>query len=76
MAGDGTTPATVLARAIYENGQKLVVAGHNSTWIKRGIDKAVARVVDTLETMVIPTQNQKDIAQVGTISPSNDEAIG
>jgi chaperonin GroEL len=76
MAGDGTTTATVLARAIYEKGQKLVVAGHNPTWIKRGIDKAVARVVDTLETMAIPTQNQKDIAQVGTISANNDEAIG
>lgn len=76
MAGDGTTTATVLARAIYENGQKLVVAGHNPLWIKRGIDKAVARVVETLETMATPTRNQNDIAQVGTISANNDEAIG
>ncbi len=76
MAGDGTTTATVLARAIYENGQKLVVAGHNPMWIKRGIDKAVARVVETLETMATPTRNHNDIAQVGTISANNDEAIG
>lgn len=76
MAGDGTTTATVLARAIYENGQKLVVAGHNPMWIKRGIDKAVARVVEALEAMATPTKNQHDIAQVGTISANNDEAIG
>ena len=76
MAGDGTTTATVLARAIYENGQKLVVAGHNPMWIKRGIDKAVAKVIETLETMATPTKNQNDIAQVGTISANNDEAIG
>jgi chaperonin GroEL len=76
MAGDGTTTATVLARAIYENGQKLVVAGHNPMWIKRGIDKAVAKVVETLEAMATPTKNQNDIAQVGTISANNDETIG
>ena len=76
MAGDGTTTATVLARAIYENGQKLVVAGHNPMWIKRGIDKAVAKVVETLEAMARPTKNQNDIAQVGTISANNDETIG
>ncbi len=76
MAGDGTTTATVLARAIYENGQKLVVAGHTPLWIKRGIDKAVARVVETLETMATPTRSQNDIAQVGTISANNDETIG
>ncbi|WP_321494835.1 chaperonin GroEL [uncultured Desulfobacter sp.] len=76
MAGDGTTTATVLARAIYENGQKLVVAGHNPMWIKRGIDKAVAKVVEALEAMARPTKNQNDIAQVGTISANNDETIG
>ena len=76
MAGDGTTTATVLARAIYENGQKLVVAGHNPMWIKRGIDKAVAKVVEALEVMARPTKNQNDIAQVGTISANNDETIG
>ena len=76
LAGDGTTTATVLARAIYENGQKLVVAGHNPMWIKRGIDKAVVRVAETLETMATPIRNHNDIAQVGTISANSDEAIG
>ena len=76
LAGDGTTTATVLARAIYENGQKLVVAGHNPMWIKRGIDKAVVKVAETLETMATPIRNHNDIAQVGTISANSDEAIG
>jgi len=76
MAGDGTTTATVLARAIYENGQRLVVAGHNPMCIKRGIDKAVAKVVESLEAMATPTKNQSEIAQVGTISANNDETIG
>ena len=76
MAGDGTTTATVLARAIYENGQKLVVAGNNPMGIKRGIDKAVAKIVEALETMAKPTKDQNDIAQVGTISANNDETIG
>jgi len=76
MAGDGTTTATVLARAIYENGQKLVIAGINPLWIKRGIDKAVTKVVETLETMATPIKSQNEVAQVGTISANNDEAIG
>ncbi|MBW2654410.1 MAG: chaperonin GroEL [Deltaproteobacteria bacterium] len=76
MAGDGTTTATVLARAIYENGQKLVVAGHNPMDLKRGVDKAVAKVIETLEGMAKPTKNQNEIAQVGTISANSDETIG
>ncbi|MCF6247271.1 MAG: chaperonin GroEL [Desulfobacula sp.] len=76
MAGDGTTTATVLARAIYENGQKLVVAGNNPMDIKRGIDKAVAKVVESLEAMTKPTKDQNEIAQVGTISANNDTTIG
>jgi len=76
MAGDGTTTATVLARAIYENGQKLVVAGNNPMGIKRGIDKAVAKVVENLEGIAKPTKDQNEIAQVGTISANNDETIG
>ncbi|MBU8848787.1 MAG: chaperonin GroEL, partial [Desulfobacterales bacterium] len=76
MAGDGTTTATVLARAIYENGQKLVVAGNNPMDIKRGIDKAVVKVVETLEGMAKPTKDQNEIAQVGTISANSDETIG
>ncbi|MDA8137595.1 MAG: chaperonin GroEL [Desulfobacteraceae bacterium] len=75
-AGDGTTTATVLARAIYCEGAKLVAAGINPMSIKRGIDKAIALVVEELKAMSKPTKNQKDIAQVGTISANNDPAIG
>jgi chaperonin GroEL len=75
-AGDGTTTATILARAIYREGAKLVAAGVNPMPIKRGIDKAVALVVAELKKMSKPTQDKKDIAQVGTISANNDPAIG
>jgi chaperonin GroEL len=76
MAGDGTTTATVLARAIYEEGQKLVAAGNNPMSIKRGIDKAVEIAVKELHKMSKPTKDQREIAQVGTISANNDETIG
>lgn len=76
MAGDGTTTATVLARAIYEEGRKLVVAGNNPMSIKRGIDKAVAKIVEELETLKTETRDRREIAQVGTISANNDETIG
>jgi len=76
MAGDGTTTATVLARAIYEEGRKLVVAGNNPMSIKRGIDKAVAVIVSELEKLKTDTRDRKEIAQVGTISANNDETIG
>ncbi|MBX5480284.1 MAG: chaperonin GroEL [Myxococcaceae bacterium] len=75
-AGDGTTTATVLARAIYEEGLKLVAAGHNPMDLKRGIDKAVEVVVDELKKLSKPTQSQKDIAQVGIVSANGDETIG
>lgn len=75
-AGDGTTTATILARAIYSEGSKLVAAGLNPMAIKRGIDKAVALVVEELKKMSKPVRDQKDIAQVGTISANNDSAIG
>jgi chaperonin GroEL len=75
-AGDGTTTATILARAIYSEGSKLVAAGLSPMAIKRGIDKAVALVVEELEKMSKPVRDQKDIAQVGTISANSDSAIG
>jgi chaperonin GroEL len=75
-AGDGTTTATILARAIYREGSKLVAAGGSPMAIKRGIDKAVALVVEELKKMSLPIKGQKDIAQVGTISANNDSAIG
>jgi len=76
MAGDGTTTATVLARAIFEQGQKLVAAGNNPMAIKRGIDKAVEVAVKELHNMSKPTKDQLEIAQIGTISANNDETIG
>ncbi len=76
MAGDGTTTATVLARSIYEEGQKLVAAGNNPMAIKRGIDAAVDTTVKELHRMSKPTKDQREIAQVGTISANNDETIG
>ena len=75
-AGDGTTTATVLANAIYREGAKMVAAGHNPMELKRGIDKAVAKAVATLQGMSKPTQDQREIAQVGTISANNDLEIG
>jgi chaperonin GroEL len=75
-AGDGTTTATVLARAVYEEGLRLVAAGHNPMDLKRGIDRAVEVVVGELKKLSKPTQGKKDIAQVGTISANGDETIG
>src|SRR4051794_38072155 len=76
VAGDGTTTATVLAAAIYGEGQRLVAAGHNPMALKRGIDLAVARVVDELKKLSTKTQGKTEIAQVGTISANGDETIG
>jgi len=76
MAGDGTTTATLLARSIYEEGQKLVAAGNDPMAIKRGIDAAVGVVVKELQNLSKPTQDQREIAQVGTISANNDVTIG
>src|ERR671922_275149 len=76
LAGDGTTTATVLSRAIFGEGLKLVAAGHDPMSIKRGIDKAVTKVVDELKSMSKPTRDRDEIAQVGTISANNDKTIG
>ena len=76
VAGDGTTTATVLAQSIYREGAKLVAAGHNPMELKRGIDKAVETIIAELKKISKPTKDQKEIAQVGTISANNDETIG
>ena len=76
VAGDGTTTATILAQAIFREGAKSVAAGSNPMDVKRGIDKAVDVVVKELKKMSKPTKDAKEIAQVGTISANNDEAIG
>src|SRR6187402_213988 len=76
VAGDGTTTATVLARGIFTEGLKMVVAGHDPMTLKRGIEKAVTAIVDELKSLSKPTKDQKEIAQVGTISANNDPTIG
>ena len=76
VAGDGTTTATILAQAIFREGAKSVAAGSNPMDVKRGIDKAVDVVVKELRKLSKPTKDAKEIAQVGTISANNDEAIG
>ena len=75
-AGDGTTTATVLAQAIYREGAKIVAAGHNPMPLKRGIDKAVTAVIAELKRISKPIKDQKEVAQVGTISSNNDAEIG
>ena len=76
IAGDGTTTATVLAQAIFREGLKNVTAGANPMAIKRGIEKAVAAVVEELKKISVPTTGKKEIAQVGTISANSDAEIG
>jgi chaperonin GroEL len=76
VAGDGTTTATVLAQAIYREGGKNVTAGANPMALKRGIEKAVAAVVEELKRLSKPVKGNQMIAQVGTISANNDETIG
>jgi chaperonin GroEL len=76
VAGDGTTTATVLAQAIFREGSKLVAAGHDPMALKRGIDKAVESITDSLQKMAKPTKDPKEIAQVGAISANGDKEIG
>jgi chaperonin GroEL len=76
IAGDGTTTATVLAQAIFREGLKNVTAGSNPMALKRGIDRAVAAVVEELKRISVPTAGKKEIAQVGSISANNDKEIG
>ena len=76
VAGDGTTTATVLAQAIVGEGMKYVTAGMNPTDLKRGIDKAVAALVDELKNISKPCETYEQIAQVGSISANSDEQVG
>ncbi len=76
VAGDGTTTATIIARQIYSEGIKMVVAGHDPMGLKRGIDKAVAAVVEGLKDLSKDTRDPKEIAQVGSIAANNDSTIG
>ncbi|MDP5238999.1 chaperonin GroEL [Uliginosibacterium sp. 31-16] len=76
IAGDGTTTATVLAQAIVREGMKFVAAGMNPMDLKRGIDKAVAALIEELKKVSKPCSTSKEIAQVGSISANSDSSIG
>ena len=77
VAGDGTTTATILAEAIFNEGLRAVVAGVNPVMLKQGMDKAVADIIDKLKNMSISVRNKKEeIAQVGAIAANNDAEIG
>ncbi|MGR3173213.1 MAG: chaperonin GroEL [Candidatus Scalindua sp.] len=76
VAGDGTTTATILAEAIFNEGTKYVTAGANTMALKRGIDKAVKVVVAELDNLCRKVKDRSQIAQVGTISANNDSSIG
>jgi chaperonin GroEL len=76
IAGDGTTTATVLARAIFKEGLRNIVAGSNPTAVRRGIDKAVDAAVAYLQSIAKPVSSKNEIAQIGAISANNDQEIG
>jgi len=76
IAGDGTTTATIMAEAIYNEGLKAVVAGVSPIEMKRGMEKAVADITAELQKMAIECRNKKSIAQVGTVAANGDEEIG
>ncbi|MDR0521470.1 MAG: chaperonin GroEL [Planctomycetaceae bacterium] len=77
IAGDGTTTATIMAEAIFNEGMKAVVAGVNPLGLKNGMDKAVSDITAKLKSMSVSVKNSKtEIAQVGTIAANNDKEIG
>jgi chaperonin GroEL len=76
VAGDGTTTATVLAEAIYNEGLKAVVSGVNPMLMKRGIEKAVEDIIAKIKSFATPIKDQKDLENVATIAANNDNAIG
>src|SRR5216117_2690627 len=76
VAGDGTTTATVLARALFTEGAKLVAAGHDPMSLKRGVDQAVTAIVEELKKLSKSTKGKDEIAQVGIVSANGDRTIG
>jgi chaperonin GroEL len=76
IAGDGTTTATVLARAIFREGTRNIAAGSNPMAVRRGIEKAVEAAIEKLHAMAKPVSKKDEIAQVGAISANNDPEIG
>ena len=75
-AGDGTTTATILAEAIYREGLKNVTAGSNPMALKRGIEKAVEKIVEELKKLSTTIKDKKELAQVASIAANSDTAIG
>ena len=76
VAGDGTTTATILAESIFEEGLKNITAGANAMQVKRGIDKAVEKIIEELQKMSIPIESSRQIEQVATCSANQDIEIG
>jgi len=76
VAGDGTTTATILAEAIFNEGLRAVVSGVNPIMLKQGMEKAVSDIVDKLKKMSITIKTKKEMAQVGTVAANNDSEIG
>ncbi|HZZ29433.1 MAG TPA: chaperonin GroEL [Pirellulales bacterium] len=76
VAGDGTTTATVLARAIFKEGCRVIAAGSNPMAVRRGIDKATDAAVEHLKSMAKPVSGKAEITQVGAISANSDKEIG
>jgi chaperonin GroEL len=76
VAGDGTTTATIMAEAIFNEGLRAVVAGVNPIQLKSGIERAVADITEKLKKMSIPVKEKKEMAQVGCVAANNDEEIG
>ncbi|MBL8830552.1 MAG: chaperonin GroEL [Planctomycetaceae bacterium] len=76
IAGDGTTTATVLARAIFKEGIRSIAMGSNPMAIRRGIEAAVEAAIKQLRSMAKPVSSKEEIAQVGSISANNDREIG
>jgi len=76
VAGDGTTSATVLAEAIFDEGLKAVVAGVNAMYLKRGIEKAVEQITSGLEQTAIAVKSKKETAQVGSVASNGNQEIG
>jgi chaperonin GroEL len=76
VAGDGTTTATILARAIFREGLRLLTAGFDAMELKRGIDAAVAQAIEALKAQATPVKERERIAQVGTVSANGDSTVG
>lgn len=74
--GDGTTTSIILLKALVQNGVKCIASGHSPIHIKRGIEKAISKVIDEISKMATPIQNDKDLQNIAMISAAGDEEIG